>query len=378
MARSRTGAYALASALTLSAALIMGSGTQAWAYTTPANDYDSVAGISFGSTGNYGIQAGFVSNCLLQPQDNSDFLTQEVWDGDALYWVEAGQFSGYDPINNHAYYSREWFWADQRPGGGYHEHFPAAAFSGTTGVLIMWLGDNEWGIYENGMPQQLSTSQPQSITQNGDEYAGTEYSASGPAGIEDQGEFTGLQYIDTSGNLDDWGSAGSITDHAWISASYHASDSLVDWNIPCTNGSTAVPAITPAVRSAPAKPGAAVPAAAVAQLRVSELSAAAADGDAHPTQVLAVATTESLGEQDATPGDRVAADPGQVVYLVTMKGDFSVRTLSPEGGVAKGHYLTFTLNPATFQAIDGGVSDQAPPTAPASLGEVTNLLSATG
>ncbi len=382
MARSRNRAYTLTSALTISTVLIVAAGTQAWAYTTPAQHYHSQAGKNFIDEENYGIEGQLTSNCLFQPNDNSDFLTQEIWDTSSgtqpNYWVEVGQISGSDPFySSHTYYSRQWVWADSRPnGGGYSEHFPAPAGSGTFKLEIEWLGGNEWGIYEGGVTG-TSTSQPM-FTENGSAKAGVEYTATGPAGLTDQGNIHSLESKGTNNVWTLWGNGAAISDHAWISASYAPSLSQVDWNIPCTNAAT-VTAAAPRVLSAPATPGAAVPARAASALRAAEMSAAAADGDAHPAQMLAVTTTESLGERDATPGDRVSTDLGQAVYLVIMKGNFSVPTMSPKGTeTVKGKYLRLTLNPETLQAIDAGISNQAPPTALGHLGPLTNLLRVAG
>ena len=84
----------------------------------------------------------------------------------------------------------------------------------------------------------------------------------------------------------------------------------------------------------------------------------------------------SLGSRDATPGDHVTTNPRQVVYLVVMKGHFAVHTRGPDRHrIVTGRYLTLTLNPETFQTIDAGVSNQAPPTALGNLGPVSYLLS---
>lgn len=373
--RGRPGkrAYSLISISALAAAGVM---IVTSAIPASALRYHSQA--SIGTYSNYGGLGYLTTNCLYQPDDGTDSVTQEMWDvsADSQYWVEAGQVSGTDPINNHAYYGREWFWGDSRPNGGsYHEHFTGGAGSGTFKIELEWLGGNEWGISEDGKTG-TSTNQPQSIAVNAAVAAGTEYSASGPAGIADQANFHTLQYKDASDSKwHAWGSYGAITAHAWISASWHPSLSEVDWNIPCTNALRRLPAIR-RVQLTTGKAGEAIPAVVERELRTVELSAAAHDGDANPAQLRAVATTESLGSRDATPGDRVTTGLRQVVYLVVMKGNFAARTLSPKGGgTVKGHYLTLTLNPETFQTIDAGVSDQAPPTALGRLGTVSNLLS---
>jgi hypothetical protein len=176
-----------------------------------------------------------------------------------------------------------------------------------------------------------------------------------------------------------WSDGGSVSEHAWLSITYHPSSSEADWNVPCTNSAgPRLPAVT-REQSAPGQAGEAIPAVMQRKLRTAELSAAAHDGDAHPARLTAVATTESLGSRDATPGDHVTTSPRRFVYLVVMKGHFAVRTLGPNRHrIVTGRYLTLTLSPETLQTIDAGISNQAPPTAIGNLGPVSNLLSMHG
>lgn len=88
----------------------------------------------------------------------------------------------------------------------------------------------------------------------------------------------------------------------------------------------------------------------------------------------AVVTTHRKALTSATPGDYVSG-PDYTVYLVTIKGYFVCNQCSvPPGAHAPtGSYLSLVVNARTFEGTDFGLSDKAPPVAPASLGPVTHL-----
>jgi len=58
-----------------------------------------------------------------------------------------------------------------------------------------------------------------------------------------------------------------------------------------------------------------------------------------------------------------------------MEGQFTLDNAPrpPHAHAPSGHYLAITIDPATFQVLDLGLSNQAPPASFGSLGLVSNL-----
>lgn len=102
---------------------------------------------------------------------------------------------------------------------------------------------------------------------------------------------------------------------------------------------------------------------------------AAISGDARPLWIKAVTTTRDKALRVATPGDMVPGSNRQTVYLVVMRGNFTLTDvpLPDHARPLTGHYLSFTFDPTTFQVMDIGISKQAPPGSLASLGPVSTL-----
>jgi hypothetical protein len=107
------------------AVLVVGSiSTAPQAYAAPTctlstHCYDLVrVGPTSGSSGFYGAYGYIHAACLSNSNAPFDFTTDETWLSfpTGNYWVEAGLAYG-DP-----FYGKYFYWADQRPGGGYHEH----------------------------------------------------------------------------------------------------------------------------------------------------------------------------------------------------------------------------------------------------------------
>lgn len=88
----------------------------------------------------------------------------------------------------------------------------------------------------------------------------------------------------------------------------------------------------------------------------------------------AVVTTHRKALTSATPGD-FEPGPDYTVYLVTIKGYFvcDLCSVPPGAHAPTGTYLSLVFNARTFIGTDSGLSDKAPPVAPASLGPVTHL-----
>jgi hypothetical protein len=135
--------------------------------------------------------------------------------------------------------------------------------------------------------------------------------------------------------------------------------------------SVTLTALSPA---AGATAGSAIPAAAITRLTSTALAVARQNGDAGPLSAAAVTTTHTRALQEATPGDTVPQGGDQTVYLVVMKGRFTASFPMPAGTrKPTGTYLSITLNPATFQLMDLGLSYRAPSVSLGSFGPVSIL-----
>jgi len=128
--------------------------------------------------------------------------------------------------------------------------------------------------------------------------------------------------------------------------------------------------------SAASKPASSViPAAAARQLGTIVEHVAKVSGDSEPSWIQGVTTTRDKALRIATPGDQIPGSAGQTVYLVVMKGDFTLNNAAvpPGAQLPTGHYISMTFNPTTFQVMDIGISDQAPPASLGFPGSVSSL-----
>ena len=133
-------------------------------------------------------------------------------------------------------------------------------------------------------------------------------------------------------------------------------------------------------RSAVAVPGPAVPASAIPRLRAIADQLAKENGDAVPSWISAVVTTQEKADTSAVPGSFSPFGRKTVVYLVTMKGHFKWGGSRPVAGPAPtGRYLSLVVSAKTwrwrhtFEVISIGLSPTPPPVSPSSLGPVTWL-----
>jgi hypothetical protein len=135
--------------------------------------------------------------------------------------------------------------------------------------------------------------------------------------------------------------------------------------------SVTLTALSPA---AGATAGSAIPASAIARLTSAAEAVARQNGDADPASTAAVSTTHARALREATPGDTVPQGAGQTVYLIVMKGKFTANFPMPAGArKPTGTYLSITLNPATFQLMDLGLSYRAPSVSLSRFGPVSIL-----
>ena len=119
-----------------------------------------------------------------------------------------------------------------------------------------------------------------------------------------------------------------------------------------------------------------LPRSTVSRLTSFALRLARSSGDPRPASVLVVRTTHARALRVASPGDAVAGNGRQLVYLVVMRGDFTASFASPPSGARPptGTYLDFTIDPATFKVLDLGLNHHAPVIPLRSFGPVTRLV----
>ena len=122
-------------------------------------------------------------------------------------------------------------------------------------------------------------------------------------------------------------------------------------------------------------PGRPVPPSAAAKLAALAKLFARGSGGSPLTEATAVCTTHRKALTSATPGDFVPGSGGVLVYLVTVRGHFTVHAPGPpEAAAPTGRYASLVVDARTFHVLDLGVHDNPPPVSPESLGPVTDLL----
>ena len=118
----------------------------------------------------------------------------------------------------------------------------------------------------------------------------------------------------------------------------------------------------------------AIPAQAIARLNNYALAVARHGGDATPAWILAVKTNQENALKAVSPDNTIPRSGGKAVYLVIMKGKFTVNFPVPAGSrEPAGRYLSIMVSATTFQLIDLGLSNQAPHTSLGRLGPVSTL-----
>jgi hypothetical protein len=126
----------------------------------------------------------------------------------------------------------------------------------------------------------------------------------------------------------------------------------------------------------PLPSGAASPAAVARRLRTMALHAVASCDGARPAWILAVRTTFSKAIAMVAGGDDIADDATDAVYLVLMKGDFTLYNGGPVPSCAHaptGHYFSVIFDAATFVTLEAGLGKGPPPVPLETLGPVVNL-----
>jgi hypothetical protein len=233
----RAAVLACATILATVGMVAAGKAPSAWACTSVSHCY--AMGQSNGGD-NYGESATININCLYINNDSDNFVTNELWDqsGDAKYWEETGAMSGSLGSNSQGkYWSRELFWADERPNGGsFHWHPVAATGDESWAVEIAYVGNNTWDVYSGGA-WYTSTAQPM-FSDGASTNAGSEYTVnSGQAGLRDVGSVSAVEWENSAGNWIPVGgsmsSDGELGTDAWINPVYYPDSSTVTWSGPC-------------------------------------------------------------------------------------------------------------------------------------------------
>jgi hypothetical protein len=296
------------------------------------------------------ISGNLVVNCLGVNQ-YTDFVNYETWldtnlnvDPVGAYWVEEGAKFGIGVTG--ADEGFQWFWADNRPGGGYFEHYLGGASLNTfTNVSFYWVsGTGNWNVYLGGNYEGESV--------NNGAWAG--------------GSDTGIEATTAAATFEGWTQYWQYADPSWnwhnVSAAgdgeavygplnvngYIYSDSPGDDPVQigqggnaCTYGTLAKPlaqATTPT------------------GLRALALKAGAANGENAPQQLTYVKTMQS--EITALTGSR--RGPDAPVYVVEMQGHFNGAYASVPSGHAKpsGTTMIIVVN-AQGQVTDAGITGNA-------------------
>lgn len=127
----------------------------------------------------------------------------------------------------------------------------------------------------------------------------------------------------------------------------------------------------------PQPQSAASPAAVARRLRSIALGSVTMCAGGGPAWIKAVRTT--FGKATAALGDGgegIADNAGQAVYLVLMKGYFTLYNGGPAPSCARaptGHYFSAIVDAATFVTLEAGLGDRPPAVPPQTLGPVLNV-----
>ena len=126
----------------------------------------------------------------------------------------------------------------------------------------------------------------------------------------------------------------------------------------------------------PLPSGATSPAAVARQLRTKALHAVRSCDGARPAWIRAVRTTFSKAMTVVGGGNDLAGKATDAVYLVLMKGDFTLYSGGPVPSCAQaptGHYFSAVVDAATFVTLEAGLGNRPPPVPLQTLGPVLHL-----
>jgi hypothetical protein len=126
----------------------------------------------------------------------------------------------------------------------------------------------------------------------------------------------------------------------------------------------------------PLPSGATSPAAVARRLRATTLHAVAICDGARPAWIRAVRTTFGKAVTAVGGGNDIAGKDTGTVYLVLMKGDFTLYSGGPVPSCAQaptGHYFSAIVDAATFVTLEAGLGNRPPPVPLQTLGPVLHL-----
>lgn len=306
-------------------------------------------------TGNFvpinAIGGDLVVNCLAVNQ-STDFVNYETWldtnlnvDPVGSYWVEEGAKFGIGVTG--ADEGFQWFWADNRPGGGYFEHYlGGASLDAFTNVSFYWVpGTGNWDVYLAGNYQGTSVNNG---AYGGGSDTGVEATT---ASVGFEGWTRWWQYADPSWNWHNVSAAGDgVTTFGPVNVNnYIVGDSPGDDSVQIGQGGNACTAGTLAV----AHRYATTP----AGLRTLAMHASVVNGDGAPTQVQYVKTASS--RIAAFTGDRHGASVP--VDVIQLRGHFDGAYASVPRGYTRpsGTTMIIVVNAQTGQVTDAGITHKA-------------------
>lgn len=109
----------------------------------------------------HGASADLYTSSLTSGDPTIEFVNHEMWygvTGNCTFWVEVGVSDG--PAYAGGAHDQDIFWADQRNGGGYHEHYSSASWSLNAWYTakVGWAGNNSWDVYFGAIKLGTSTN----------------------------------------------------------------------------------------------------------------------------------------------------------------------------------------------------------------------------
>jgi hypothetical protein len=319
------------------------------------------------------VGADLEVDCLAVGDDNTEDANWEMWLStndtnpyspyDSGYWLEEGYAAG--PAAATGF---QWFWADNRPGGGFNAHFIEWANAlQYQNVSFYWQGGSNWNVYLAGNLVGESVN-------NGAFAGGTQIGAEMMVDTNGQVHAHAHNWQYTDGGVWQWVDPTSVRPYS-ANANQNPPGFQISWAYGPTNVTVhtpshlcgTVPQRVPSVRPATGS------GLTLASVRSIAARAAGSYATATPTAMTAVQTTR--GAATALYGSKVsgtaAAEP---VYLVQELGSFSAQRRSTNGAqhIISARAMHVVISARTGQVLDWGI--QAPGNL-RSLGSVMSLSS---
>jgi hypothetical protein len=338
-----------ATAISLLAPLCLSSGSAAYADACQTSGCYAVmaAGAAQDAAG-----VDIKEECMYGSLSFGQFINWELWMimTGKQDWVEAGLTYGYlqAPTNGNNF---SWFWADNRPGDDYNEHFISAGWSNTkANVAIYHVSGGSWSVQRNGTQVGESTNNVSTAVLS---EAGAEsgLSTNNIYAFADNFQYrhTGGAWQGANPNSGFYSLTPPFSGSVYAGTTTGAASTV--WANKCTPSEPNHGTPRVASQSGPA-PGA-------HSIVQTARRLAALNGDSHPTGVTYVTTTRAKANH--LLGATVDSD--QAVYLVQLHGHFNGATAShPQGSAAPhGTVMTVTIDAANGRITDWGISNSAVP-----------------